>query len=314
MYRTIIKLIQSRLNFSHREANGFIIILVIMLVALFSPLISQHFWQIQNLDTSKDQIILEKSRAELSHISLQESRSKSNYNRTYVQQISEKSTIINPFSFNPNEASKDDLLKLGLTPKVVNNILKFRGKKGTFKIKKDLSKIYGIDSTTYKKLENYILLPDYFSKPLQAKNQTIVTKTIISKVDINLADTTQLIQLKGIGSKLAARIIKYRNKLGGFINADQYKEVYGLDSNTIIELKSKTFISNDFIPSKINLKYATIENLKKHPYIAPKEAMIIVNYISQHPNFQINDLNEIKILEKEKISKISAYLTFENKP
>ena len=47
-------------------------------------------------------------------------------------------------------------------------------------------------------------------------------------MDVNSADTTALIDLPGIGSKLALRIINFREKLGGFYAIEQLKETYGL--------------------------------------------------------------------------------------
>ena len=46
----------------------------------------------------------------------------------------------------------------------------------------------------------------------------------IQSVDINTADTTAFISLPGIGSKLAARIVNFRDKLGGFYSIDQVGE------------------------------------------------------------------------------------------
>jgi competence protein ComEA len=47
-------------------------------------------------------------------------------------------------------------------------------------------------------------------------------------VQINTADTSAFIALPGIGSKLALRIVSFREKLGGFNRVDQIGEVYGL--------------------------------------------------------------------------------------
>lgn len=47
-------------------------------------------------------------------------------------------------------------------------------------------------------------------------------------VEINRADTSDFIALPGIGRVLAARIVAYRRKLGGFSSVDQLAMVYGL--------------------------------------------------------------------------------------
>ena len=56
-------------------------------------------------------------------------------------------------------------------------------------------------------------------------------------IDINTADSTAWVALNGIGPGFAKRIITYREKLGGFYQVDQLKEVYGLDSVWVNENK-----------------------------------------------------------------------------
>ena len=51
-------------------------------------------------------------------------------------------------------------------------------------------------------------------------------------IELNSADTTTLKQLRGIGSKLSQRIVKYRKKIGGFTHKEQLKDIYGLSEET----------------------------------------------------------------------------------
>ena len=53
------------------------------------------------------------------------------------------------------------------------------------------------------------------------KNQQFEIKPKPVAIGINSADTTAFISLPGIGSKLAQRIINFRNKLGGFVKIEQ---------------------------------------------------------------------------------------------
>ncbi len=52
------------------------------------------------------------------------------------------------------------------------------------------------------------------------------------RVYVNIADTTELKRLRGIGSVLSARIVKYRDKIGGFKSLDQIQNIYGLSEET----------------------------------------------------------------------------------
>ena len=55
-------------------------------------------------------------------------------------------------------------------------------------------------------------------------------------IELNSADTTELKQLRGIGSKLSQRIVKYRKKIGGFTHKEQLKDIYGLPEETYLHI------------------------------------------------------------------------------
>lgn len=58
---------------------------------------------------------------------------------------------------------------------------------------------------------------------------------------------TTLIALPGIGSKLANRIVTFREKLGGFYAVEQLKETYGLPDSTFQMLKPYLTVNADAV-------------------------------------------------------------------
>lgn len=64
------------------------------------------------------------------------------------------------------------------------------------------------------------------------------------RVELNSADTTELKRLRGIGSVLSARIVKYRTKLGGFSSVEELKNVYGLSDETYQSILPHVWIKN----------------------------------------------------------------------
>ena len=56
-------------------------------------------------------------------------------------------------------------------------------------------------------------------------------------IEINGADTTLLMKIPGIGSYYASRIVRYRERLGGFASAQQLEEIDGLPESTIAYIK-----------------------------------------------------------------------------
>jgi DNA uptake protein ComE-like DNA-binding protein len=92
---------------------------------------------------------------------------------------------------------------------------------------------------------------------------------------------------------------------------DQLKEVYGLDTIVVKELRKRFFVADNFIPQKININTVQPEG-PKHPYIKWKEVQAIVAYRKQHGDLKsIDQLTEIKILSDEWIQKAMPYLTIE---
>jgi competence ComEA-like helix-hairpin-helix protein len=130
-------------------------------------------------------------------------------------------------------------------------------------------------------------------------------------IDINIADTTAFIALPGIGSKLAARIINFREKLGGFYSVDQIGEVYGLADSVFQKLRQYLQL-NDGVVKKININTATIDELKTHPYIKYNIANAIIAYRNAHgPFMKTEDIKKIMIIEEVQYIRIAPYLSLE---
>ncbi|MFA6128421.1 MAG: helix-hairpin-helix domain-containing protein [Bacteroidales bacterium] len=97
------------------------------------------------------------------------------------------------------------------------------------------------------------------------------------KIEINSADSVTLLELPGVGPVFAKRILKYRQMLGGFVNLQQLKEVYGMDTvrlNGFIKLIS---IDTSKI-RKLNLNTATFKELLAHPYLEYEQVIAIARF------------------------------------
>lgn len=219
------------------------------------------------------------------------------------------------FAFDPNNSTEDEFKQLGLPAFLAKRIVNYRSKGGSFRKKGDLKRIYGMPEALYGQLEPYILLPDSFSrkpfekeKPTFSKNAAYAKPEAVS-IELNTADTAEWKKIRGIGTVLASRIVKFRDRMGGFAQKEQLYEVYGLDSLLVQENWNKWLLN---VPAKkILLNTTTEEELGQHPYVGKKIAKVIVNYRSQHgPYKTAKDLEAIVLLDKEKIKKLEPYLSF----
>lgn len=219
------------------------------------------------------------------------------------------------FYFDPNSLSAEGWKKLGLRDKTINTIRNYLSKGGKFKKPEDLKKIYGLFPEEYERIAGYIRIADNNTHTPNeeefqpAANNYSTNKTRYSVIDINTADTTAFIALPGIGSKLAARIVNFRDKLGGFHSINQVAETYGLPDSTFQRIRPYLKLENNVL-KKININTATVDELKAHPYIRYSIANPIIAYRNEHGPFsKPEDLKRVMAVTEETYNKILPYLT-----
>ena len=229
------------------------------------------------------------------------------------------------FYFDPNRTTEQEWSKLGLNERQIRNIRNFQASGGSFKRKEDLQKLYTISATQYQRLEPYIRLtviepstkknvPE--AQPAPDAKETEKTATTTRKetrlnIELNAADSSLLTQLPGIGPVLAARTVKYRNRIGGFTNIAQLSEVYGINQDLVERLATQLSVDSSLI-RKITVNKATFRELVAHPYLNEQQVRGIQNIIRLQK--RINNLDELvknNILKREDAEKIRPYLTFE---
>ena len=163
----------------------------------------------------------------------------------------------------------------------------------------------------YQQLQSYILIAPTATPNFTAKEKQSYVKTAPAIIDLNTADSLQLLSLPMIGPGFTKRILKFRNALGGFYKAEQLKEVYGMTDSTYLAVKERIKVSAENI-RKIRINTAGIDELKKHPYINYSIASTIINYRSKHGLFKTaNDLAETGSINDALLEKLRAYLSFE---
>jgi DNA uptake protein ComE-like DNA-binding protein len=107
---------------------------------------------------------------------------------------------------------------------------------------------------------------------------------------------------------LSARIIRYRNLLGGFASVKQLREVYGLPEETF-NLVSGRLTADSLLIKKININTADFKQLIRLPYIDRYNVNSILKY--RELKGRIEDINELvdnKLVTKEKFMKVRSYL------
>lgn len=164
-----------------------------------------------------------------------------------VQAIRAKTRRHESFRFNPNTASVADLQRLGFSEKQAQSIDNYRQKGGKFRRKEDFAKSYAVADSVYKRLEPFIDIP---------------------RLDINKADSAAFDSLPGIGPYFAAKMVSYREELGGYSSPEQLLEIYNFGKERYEKLKDLIVCSDPTRP----LKLWTLpeDSLRLHPHIRYK--------------------------------------------
>lgn len=306
--------IKEYLSFNKRERNGLFILSFIIV-----SLLAYNYW-LNYKEANASQVDF--SNFENSIKEFYESNSienlVSNSDSLFNTDTSKTEIQTELFSFNPNIATDEEFMQLGLSDKQIKNIRNYLQKAGSFRFKEDFGKLYSIGDSLFAILNPYLDLPDKESYYAALKNSntkqenTKYEKQQSSKplVELNSADSLQLIDVKGIGSAFASRIIKYRNRLGGFQRVEQLLEVYGMKEEQYNLIKSQVKVDPSVI-IKIHINTCTAEELKNHPYINNWNiANALVNYRKKHGNFKVlEDIKKCDLVNDELYLKLAPYLT-----
>ncbi|MDQ8004905.1 MAG: helix-hairpin-helix domain-containing protein [Pedobacter sp.] len=289
-------------GFSKREYNGLLYLLLLILLVTFTPYIYQYYRYKNQISTPQEKLALQK-------LELVDRYHRKKYENTRNE--IEGSNLKQPvryFPFDPNVITEKEWQQFGLSYKQAMSIVNYVKKGGKFYKPEDLKKIYTISPEKYEALLPYVSIskieqPDKKPASTYTKKEPII-------VDINAADTLELDKIKGVGAAFARRIVKYRERLGGFYAKEQLFEVFGVDTPKFIEIKDQVKIDLDGI-KKIDINKVEFDDLKRHPYLTFKQMNAIIQYRKQHgPYKSITDLNKVLILKSEVIQKMAPYLEF----
>ncbi len=228
---------------------------------------------------------------------------------------SDSSTTIDfksTFYINPNTVSVDTIRLFGLTSYTVDDWMEKRNEGYVFKNEIDLLRIKGLTKKQFFQLEKHLtfsgLKREYSHKKYPStKNEnevvSIQTKAeVLPQFELNEITSDQLAQLH-IRSFIAERLLKFRDKLGGFVNENQLKDIYGISSSELKILQNQT-LNKDKIRF-IDVRKGTFKEILKHPYLEFEHVKVIVKYRDTTKNYQKSIL--LQYLPDSVSRKVGAY-------
>lgn len=239
------------------------------------------------------------------------------------QYYQQEERSIERFPFDPNTADSTQLLRLGLRPWQVRNIYKYRAAGGIYRTKEDFAQLYGLTVKEYRELEPYIRISqDYLpASTLYGKERSTAADSVTpannmrypvklhegEQIDLNMADTTDLRRIPGIGSYYARRIVDYGRRLGGYVSVEQLDEIEDLPK----EAKAFASVAQPH-PHQLSINRLTLNELKRHPYINYYQARAITEYRRLHgPIASLSELHLLPEFPPEAIQRLEPYVSYD---
>ena len=286
---------KSHFWYNKRQRNGVFFLLLIIVILQISFFLVD-FSSNKTTDFSQNEIAnFKKEQDSLINIAFEESKPKM-------------------FPFNPNYINDFKGYQLGMSVDEIDRLISYRQSGKFINSIKEFKDVTEISDSILNKISPFFKFPKWVTNKnnksntgfKQPKKQQIKTK------DINLVTISDLIKIKGIGEKTAARILSYRDKLQGFTYNDQLYEVYYLDKEIADKaLEYYKVLSKPTIKT-LNINTASFKEVLSIVYIDYELTKKIFNYRDEVAELQdITELKNIKDFPLELYDRIVLYLLAE---
>ncbi|MFY7653142.1 MAG: ComEA family DNA-binding protein [Chitinophagaceae bacterium] len=284
-----------------------------LLLSLLIAMASFPYWYQPSPPGNTEQLALQQQLAKLNELVEPVAQNDNEYSSKEYTNTNRFPEVYELFPFNPNTIDEAGWKKLGLSEKITRTILNYRSKGGRFYQPSDIRKIWGMPDTVAERLMPYIVLENNKKgNYMQGFTNGIQNKPLnINVLNINNAPAEELRKLPGLPYPLNYKIVQYRERLGGFLQVEQLKEVEGITDTIYQNIYPYLKLNKEEI-RKIAVNKAAEYELQQHPYIGKKLATAIVFYRNKMGDYQsASDLKRIIFITPETIQKLLPYLKFE---
>ena len=226
------------------------------------------------------------------------------------------------YPFNPSFITDYKGYKLGMSTVEIDKLLAYRKAGNYINSAKQFQQVTGISDSLLAVLSPNFKFPDWVVK----KQKNRVNKTTATsykpfakkkplpdkKIDLNLATSEELQRVKGVGVKLAARILKYKDVLQAYSYDEQLYEVWYLDKEVADKVMEHFTVLKKPTIKKINVNTASFKQVLHLPYIDYNLTKKIFNFRDEMAEIQsLEQLKKIDSFPLEKFDRISLYLKAE---
>ncbi|MCL2561216.1 MAG: helix-hairpin-helix domain-containing protein [Rikenellaceae bacterium] len=206
--------------------------------------------------------------------------------------------------FDPNTLDAGGFEALGFSQAQAAAIVRYRTSIGGFRTPDDFERSYVVSEQMFERLRPHIKI----SRPELRK---IPEPTLI---ELNTADSARLRTVSGIGEVLVVRVLSYRERLGGFMCAEQLREIQGMTPENFERIRQQIFVDSSAV-RKININFAPhaelAEVLGRHPYISAEELRKLLSSRQLKGGWKtIEDMVVENIITQRQAERLAPYLMF----
>ncbi|MEX0360366.1 MAG: ComEA family DNA-binding protein, partial [Allomuricauda sp.] len=227
-----------------------------------------------------------------------------------LRHIQQQKPSFKLYPFNPNFIKEYKGYTLGIAPDELDRLYAFRKQGKYVNSAEEFQRVTLVSDSLLLHIAPYFKFPNWnnsakstFTKKRNASNRVEI-------LDLNKATAQDLKKVKGIGDKLSARIVKFRDRLGGFLVEEQLHDVYGLEPEVVERTLKKFKVLTLPEIRKVNVNTATVEELSRLIYINQSLAQEIVQFRQVNGSFKsLGDLTKVETFPNERIDRIKLYLT-----
>ncbi|MBQ4916203.1 helix-hairpin-helix domain-containing protein [Maribacter sp. MMG018] len=291
-----MKKIKSHFKFNKQERSGIFFLLLLLVLIQFG------YWVYQKSYVSRAKPITLDKETQLKVDFLKEELVKK-----------KKETV---YSFNPNFISDFKGYNLGMSVDEIDRLHNFRAEGKFVNSKEEFQKVTFVSDSLLDRISTRFKFPEWAKnkKKVVSANNKVKTKDDFVKgyeiKDLNEATREDLMSINGIGEKLSARILKFRDRLGGFLIEDQLYDVYGLEGDVVRKVFKRFRVLNAPFIEKLDINTASVGELSKIVYIQKHVAQGIVDYRNLNGSIHsFEELTKIKDFPVNRIERIPLYLS-----
>lgn len=124
-------------------------------------------------------------------------------------------------------------------------------------------------------------------------------------VELNSADSVTLVKIRGIGPYYASKILRYRQRLGGYHSVKQLKELKMTYFN--VDSLAYLFTVNQSLIHQSDIDTMSFKAILHHPYLEYEDVQMIFNAKRKYGHISYAVLEQYGILPVYKLKKIKPY-------